>query len=148
MSTSTKRNIGFALKGIEIIDLQLIHPEKAMPEDVVFDFDIDINHRVNIENELVFVVSNVTVFMEKELKLGQVKLSCVFHITDFKNLLDDNQKLDLSEDVVITFNSISISTTRGVMFSEFRGTFLHNAIIPLIDPKGLSSRTKNTGINS
>jgi len=138
MSNPTKHNIGFSLKGIEIIDLQLIHPEKAIPEDIIYDFEIDIKHRLNIENDLVFVICNVDVFIEKDLKLGQLKLNCAFHFSSIKNLLAKDQKLNLPEDVVVTINSIAISTIRGVMFSEFKGTFLHSAMIPLVDPKGFS----------
>ena len=34
-------------------------------------------------------------------------------------------------------NSISISTTRGVMYAAFRGTFLQHAILPIVDPRQL-----------
>ncbi len=34
-------------------------------------------------------------------------------------------------------NSVSISTTRGVMHSTLKGTFLNNAILPIIDTKAL-----------
>jgi len=35
-------------------------------------------------------------------------------------------------------NSIALSTTRGLLFAQFRGTPLHNTILPLIDPADFS----------
>jgi hypothetical protein len=34
---------------------------------------------------------------------------------------------------LLEINSISMDTLRGIMFSKFMGTYLHNAILPIID---------------
>lgn len=39
----------------------------------------------------------------------------------------------LPEDLQISANTISLSTSRGLLFSRLRGTALHNALLPLID---------------
>ena len=46
---------------------------------------------------------------------------------------------ELPTDIIVTINSISISTIRGIMFSTFKGTYLHNAFLPIIDPKSFNS---------
>ena len=38
-------------------------------------------------------------------------------------------------------NSISLSTLRGAMFNHFKGTFLHEAILPVIDPGSFKMNT-------
>lgn len=48
----------------------------------------------------------------------------------------------LPQDLADILNSISISTTRGLMFSAFKETFLHNAFLPIIDPKQFSQLKK------
>jgi uncharacterized protein YbbC (DUF1343 family) len=42
-------------------------------------------------------------------------------------------------------NSISLSTTRGAMFSTFKGTFLHGAVLPIIDPKQFQALDQKQG---
>jgi hypothetical protein len=41
----------------------------------------------------------------------------------------------LPSGIIDLLNSVSVSTVRGMMFSAFKGTFLHNAVLPVIDPK-------------
>jgi hypothetical protein len=48
---------------------------------------------------------------------------------------------EINEAFAETLNSISISTTRGVMFSELKGTILHHAFLPIIDVKALQKQT-------
>jgi hypothetical protein len=47
-------------------------------------------------------------------------------------------EVKLPSDIIIAMNSISISTIRGIMFSTFKGTYLHNAFLPVIDPKSFN----------
>jgi hypothetical protein len=44
-------------------------------------------------------------------------------------------------------NRISISTTRGAMFSTFKGTFLHAAILPIVDPKNFKANSSKIAKN-
>jgi len=36
-------------------------------------------------------------------------------------------------DVILDINELAISTTRGSLFSFLKGTYLHNAILPIIN---------------
>jgi hypothetical protein len=44
----------------------------------------------------------------------------------------------LPEDLQVSANTISLSTSRGLLFSRLRGTALHNALLPLIDVSNFS----------
>jgi hypothetical protein len=68
-------------------------------------------------------------------------VSFIFEIPDLKEYVDPKNNIPkLPEEFLTTINSISISTVRGVMFSQFKGTFLHNAILPVVDPKSFISQ--------
>ncbi|MDD2385737.1 MAG: hypothetical protein PHP52_03030 [Bacteroidales bacterium] len=68
-----------------------------------------------------------------------MKINCIFKIEDLVNYCDSKtKKVNLPDTIVTTLNSIAISTCRGVMASHFQGTMLHNAILPLLDPKSFS----------
>jgi len=45
-----------------------------------------------------------------------------------------SKPLELPEPLATTLNSVSISTTRGLMFAIFRGSFLRKAVLPVVDP--------------
>ena len=47
----------------------------------------------------------------------------------------EEKNFKLTEELKDVLNSISISTTRGVMFSTFKGTYLHNALLPVVDAR-------------
>ena len=137
MSKQTKNNqIQFQFKNIEILDLNLIFPGSLINQLETFHFKIQLHHRINEINKLLFVDTTVDIFHNDETtKLGAIKVTCVFHI---KNILDfkptEEKQFDLPEDFLLKINSITLSTVRGVMYSELKGTFLHNAILPLLNP--------------
>jgi hypothetical protein len=137
--SSNPINIDFQIKGIELLNTCLNEPLRILSDSTSFQFDINLEHKVNLENKLVIVVTTVIVNLEnKEQLLGQVTTSCIYEIAQMDELYNkETKELKLPDDFVVTLNSISLSTTRGLMFSFFRGTYLHNAVLPIIDPKSL-----------
>jgi hypothetical protein len=136
--------IGFQIKAIELLNSSLSAPNKPLPLNAIFQFDINLEHRIGLENRILIVVCNVNVFDEsKESSLGNIRTSCIYEIQDLPSFFkEDKKQFDLPEPLITTLNSISISTTRGMMFSFFRGTFLHHAILPVIDPIGFKSQNQ------
>jgi hypothetical protein len=68
---------------------------------------------------------------------SSIDRSNIYEILNFVDVIkiSTDGKLDIPQALIEVLNSISISTTRGVMFSTFKGTFLHNAVLPIIDPR-------------
>lgn len=73
--------------------------------------------------------------MENNFQLAFFKTALVFEIFEFdeifKNVGED--KYDIPVGLEILLKSAGISTTRGIIYSEVRGTYLHGAVLPLID---------------
>jgi hypothetical protein len=134
----------FQLKNIELIEACVNDPQKQLAKNTVFQFDINLEHRIGIEGDIVFVICSVSVLDEaKDRVLGKLKAGCIFEVTDLSRFLDKKTgKHNLPEPFVLTLNSISISTIRGIMFSFFLGTYLHNAVLPIIKPKEFSRTEK------
>ena len=129
------QNINFRLKNIEIAQSSLTAIDYALPDDVIFKFNINIEHLVNIDQNLNVIKPNVAIFVEDEQSiLDNLSVNLVFEIEDLANYAIEKE-VKLPSDIIIAMNSISISTLRGIMFSTFKGTYLHNAILPVIDPK-------------
>ena len=132
------------IKAIELIDFTLKHPSKEKLIPSQYHFNLNITHKINNEQKSVFVITNIDIFHEdRKTQLGNIRSSCIFEIPNFNEFIPEkDNKPDFPEDMIHMLNSISLSTTRGVMFSKFRGTFLHNAILPIINPKILKPESK------
>jgi|SRR6056297_1080941 len=134
-----KKNIEFQIKGIEILNIELKKPQIQLPATPVFHFNINLLHKINPEKNLVFVIVEVKVLNDdKQTLFGNISVSNIFHIVNFDDLKGDktNNSVSIPKEIIDLFNSIAVSNTRGVMFASFKGTFLHNAVLPVIDTKG------------
>lgn len=131
----------FLIKGIELVEFNMIIPEIPLQEIKTYNFNIQVEQKINFEHKLILVLTSVEILNDtKETKLGSIKVSVIFEVSNFDEYFDKkSQKLILPDDIVLTFNTIGFSTTRGVMFSQFKGTYLHNAILPAINLNQLSN---------
>ena len=139
---SVNKPISFQLKGIELLDFCFNHPKKQIPAQMVFNFDIKLEHKITADSNFIAVVVTININNDqRDIKFGSIMVSCIFEIPELKEYIDPkNNAPKLPEEFLTTINSISISTIRWVMFSQFRGTFLQNAILPVVDPKSFVSQ--------
>lgn len=135
-SNMTKKDFNFQLRNIDVIEVILKHPEKQLPKECQYNFDINIQHNITDKDNLIVVAPTILIRINnEEIIYGKFKANIFFQVQnldDFKN--QDNSKFDIPDPFITTLNSISISTLRGLMFLAFKGTFLHNAILPIVNP--------------
>jgi hypothetical protein len=67
-------------------------------------------------------------------EFGEISIGCRFDVQEGE-LEMMKGKESLPENITVLLYSITISTSRGYMASEFKGTYLRNAVLPIIDPK-------------
>lgn len=130
-------NVEMQIRAIELLKSSLQLPPASNNALTTFNFNISIESKADAQNKLVFVIVHVEIKNEDHsLVLGTLSVSCIFEIMNFEELIrmGENGNLDIPQHLLETLNTISISTTRGVMFSTFKGTFLHGAVLPIIDP--------------
>ncbi|MGM0497530.1 MAG: hypothetical protein ACQESJ_06390 [Bacteroidota bacterium] len=132
----------YRLSGIELLDMHLYHENRLKRESKEFHFNINIEHKINIEKKLVFAITSINVLHEdKETLLGSIKVACNFEVKNLEDFTNQEKKtVDFPKEMLTALNAVSISTTRGVMFANFSGTFLHKAHLPLIDPKEFTKK--------
>lgn len=135
--TIKEQQFTFQIKGIDLLDVKLNHPKEPLPVQTTFHFNIGVEQKISFENKLIIAIVSVEIMHEDhETRLASLKASCIFEIANFEDFINkESQQLSIPDTIVVTLNSISLSTVRGIMFSQFKGTFLHNAILPIIDPK-------------
>lgn len=130
------------IKAIELLNGSLQLPLTPKSAITNFNFNISLETRADAQNKLVFVIVHIEIKNEDQsVNLGALSVSCIYEIANFEEVIkiDEEGKIDIPRPLIDTLNIISISTTRGVMFSTFKGTFLHNALLPIIDPKQIQS---------
>jgi hypothetical protein len=129
--------VDLQLKAIELLHQSLHLPANVEAESLTsFAFKVAANFTAKEVDKLLFVVVNVEVRDGQEQHvIASIVVSCVNYVANFSEVIKagDNGNLALPTPLVEKLISDAISTTRGIMFSAFKGTFLHNAVLPIID---------------
>lgn len=130
--------ITFKLVSINLLESNFSFDAERQYPLVSYHHRINVENGFNVEKNIATSVVNVILTDEEDNeKLGQVKANFVFEVEDLKNHLQANESGTSDQVLLTSLNSIAISTTRGILFMSFRGTHLHNAILPVIDPASL-----------
>lgn len=83
----------------------------------------------------VTVTANIHLNSDIEKSVAGVVVRYFYEISNYEEVViakeDGSTQFEMQN--INMFNSISASTTRGVMFGLFKGTVFHNAIMPLVD---------------
>jgi hypothetical protein len=127
----------FQLKGIELLKGSLNLPPATAEAQTNFNFGINIEAKANQGLKLVFIVVHVDISESpQQILLGSLSVSCIYEVQNYEQVVTHelDGKIKVNNQLLGLLNSISISTTRGVMFAMFKGTYLHNAFLPVVDP--------------
>lgn len=99
-------------------------------------FDLQFQIKVLAENKIVIPIVSIKIRGEENEKkeLASIEIACLFEVIDFEKfiLMNDKGVYIIPPILESAITPIAISTSRGVMYSEFRGTHLNNAILPVI----------------
>ena len=127
------KNIEFRLQGLEIVKFAVHPSQQTEIKDEEFNFNIDIRQTINPTINQILVHLDIKVLHINNDELGYLTTFCIFKVKSFDELPTNEQnQVELPEDFMNLLNQISISTSRGIMFSLFNGTILRNALLPLI----------------
>ena len=125
-------------RSIELISSNITALLFNIENNNAFTVEIKTEIQLNQENKFIIVIISVQIFNEsKDFQLGSLTTNNIFFVENYESIVtqEGNGKVSIPDTVVTSLNSISISTTRGVMWNTFKGTFLHNAILPILDPQ-------------
>lgn len=123
-------NAAFRIQKIEILNSTLITPTDGRKIEL-FNFELNLQTFVNRPDKLFIVFAEVKVKEGSGMMVGQFAAGFHYLIENLDEVLKDSD--DVPKDIFLTFVGISASTLRGLMFGAFKGTFLHEAILPAVD---------------
>lgn len=129
--------IGLRFIGIHTVSKDMFEMPSDFPNSAThqFNFEIKAETKVQAEKSIVMSVVHVTISeTNKPLKLAKVVTACLFEIEDFVNVIkkNDNDLYHIPDQLEALIRPVAISTVRGIIYSEFRGTYLNNAIMPIV----------------
>lgn len=129
------QSINIRLHGIELISSSFIqNPESSLARAINFNFNINVENRIDAVRKL--IVSFVKVEIRevgKDLILASFSVAVGVEVVEFEKMLvmpDNTFFIPPQLDSIV--KTISISTTRGIIYSELRGTYLHLAHLPIV----------------
>ena len=140
-----KEPVSYRIAGIQILSKNMIAQLEPLSEKTLLNFDVKVESKIDEAKKYVFAIVNVKIRRGEETDaLAAIDTVCAFEIPDFEKHivrnLDGNFVIPVNLESAI--RPIAISTTRGILYSELRGTLLHGAILPIIQLPPLPNPNK------
>jgi hypothetical protein len=137
-------------------DIRLIKKSFTLPLDKVqevtqYHFEINIADSLDRDEEQtgkIFFINksiDIKVLGEKEgeegVEFGSFGLEYTFKVNNEKEFITfPNDSYKMKEDFDEWLDNVILATTRGYMYSEFRGTYIDNVVFPLMKPSELRQK--------
>jgi len=87
------------------------------------------------DNEVIKEIHVKIVSQENEKEtFAEYQVLFYFHINQLEKFLSDKDQSGLQSDFDGWLSNVVLATTRGIMYTDLRGTFLDRALLPLISP--------------
>lgn len=136
-NTDKPINIEFKISNIELVEKSFLIPEIKEGKFPDTQFDLSINFSIDKPNKKLISVLGVKLKTVPESRMvAGITVACSFDVLNFDEvIISAGETMGIPDPVFETLNIITIGTVRGIMFNEFKGTWLHNTILPVIDPK-------------
>jgi hypothetical protein len=134
IKNKTTETVSVQLREIELTEVNISLPSNVVDDRSTFQFNINIEHRLIPDQGLLMATIKVNINLgEVSEKVGSITCNTAFFIHEMDGYKHEGG-VRLPEAIVNMLNSIALSTTRGIMYSEFRGTRLSKALLPIVDP--------------
>jgi hypothetical protein len=135
MKKVSPKPLSFKLVTIEVLESILNQPLIPITGANIFQYDISLEQRISAGEGVIMAICSINILNDaRDQQLSRIKSSCIFSVSNLDSYTDKKSKIVIvPEDFRVKLNSIAISTTRGIMFSFLKGTYLHNAILPIVD---------------
>jgi len=134
-------SLSIQYKAVELLSAKLSMPEAPPVADQKYNFTINLEHKFIKDQKIIFVLVNIIINLEgSEQSSGEVLISNAFFIENYEEVVieENGEPEGIQVAAADIFNSVSISTARGVLSQQFRGTWLHTAVLPVINPRDLT----------
>jgi hypothetical protein len=125
------------LHGIELLSFSLLPEPSAgnREKQLSYEFNVQQEQKTNVDKQLVIVFTTVTVTQAGSTQpLASVTVACGFGITMFEGTLtrQTNGEYLIPADIGQAVSRGATGITRGILYSQLRGSYLQDCILPLL----------------
>lgn len=104
--------------------------------NISFSLRADVN--VVVKKNIIRVKLSVSASeTDNENIVGEITTVSTFKVETLENLNTVDGKIEIPDGLIITLNSLAISSTRGILQAKSQGSILETTLIPIINPKEL-----------
>lgn len=134
---SKSKNMPLNLLNIELIGSELNFPPDFKPV-TSYDYGLDVESKFDQSNKLV-IVKLIVEIRASGFKCASQTAQFWFDVSRYEKEIKRNRggAFEIPDDLQHRMNAVAISTSRGMIYFTLKGTILHNAILPNIDPSQL-----------
>ncbi len=125
----------FRIVATEIISFEIVPKVSILFKPGLLDYDIEQAQKVNTEKQLLFFDTIVRISLkETSEQLVTMQSVAVFEIRDFEKMvtLVEPAQFSISRELSDSMGRIATGATRGLLAGKLKGTYLPNAILPLL----------------
>ncbi len=133
-----KRDIGFRIGGINVgaysCDLDSVNFDDLV-ERQAYPFNVQMLFAVTQDLLGIAIRTDVTMKLkqEDEFPVLRIATDTVFQLKNLEDYVIEGGKVSMPESIMSTLISISISTTRGILFAKNVGTPFQKVLMPLFN---------------
>ena len=123
---------------IKIVDIILkrfsIEDVKSDLNSKLFVFEFTINFNIDPNTKLITLDLLTKVFADKskETFLAKMESQGIFEVINLDIIIDEHN--GVPNMILVNFAGVMVSTTRGFMILESKGTIINGAVMPFVDP--------------
>lgn len=120
----------YNIRKIDLLNFNLTPRNLDTPQE--FHFEVQVKQEISTKEKN--VISTITIIVKDQttIDIAQLTVSCIFEVENINEIITHKPS---SAELGLKLNQVTISTARGVMFGLFRGTILHEAVLPIVDVK-------------
>lgn len=131
---------------IEINDEFIKQNNENVGQKIEYTYEVKVENRGAVQNNIMMSKITIKTYLDKEKQFGvsECEVITAFITPDLETYLDKEKNiLNLPEPLEYAITSISISHARAIMHNKFAGTFLQNALLPIVNPKEFLKKKEN-----
>lgn len=133
--SATTTPVGVQFQGIEVLHhrLEPLLPTETKPP---VGFSISLTYRFDSEHEQVQLEVEIQIVNTlTDQSVGELRTCCTFSMKGVAQFNDETEQVTVDDKYIDMFISLSLSTTRGILFTYFAKTYLNPLVLPIINPK-------------
>lgn len=136
MNEENKDQIAFRFVGVQIMSKYVNQLAEGKPIQTQYVYEVKLDTRIDPKQQFVIVSVIVSIIDSDNIEniCANFTVWCIFQVIEFEKYIRLNGEgaYVVPEILERTIRPVSISTTRGIIYSDLKNTYLANTIMPVI----------------